>query len=107
MSITVLFAPKKSAKSSRVFSDETIQTTTFDEYKVIFDTVKGEDFKSHMEANYSYFMQAIETKDYFLLYPSNGQFHVVDKNAKILEGSIEELRNYLKLNLGNKFKSKF
>lgn len=65
----------------------------------------GDVFTSTLKARYSYIYKAIEDNNYFYLYISKMQSHVIDKSS-ITQGTLEEVTALLKTNLGDKFKSK-
>lgn len=94
---------KKSNKTMSLLSVETKERYQFDvEYITIYQQ-KGEDFYSETKTKYNYLFKAIETEGEFVLYISNVQAHVIPKN-KIIEGTIEELREILSNNLKEKYK---
>ena len=112
-SIGVLYMPfvsllskifqKKINKTMSIMSVETKEKYIFDNEFVIIKQQKGEDYYSETKTKYNYFYKALETESDFILYISNVQAHVVPKN-KIVEGTIEELREILSNNLNDKFK---
>lgn len=65
----------------------------------------GDVFTSTLKARYSYIYKAREDKNYFYLYISKMQSHVIDKSS-ITQGTLEEATALLKTNLGYKFNNK-
>lgn len=90
-------------KSMSVLSEETHEIYKFDELKITIEQTKGSSFHAVTETDYSYLFSVKETKDYWFLYISKLQSHVVPKN-NIIEGSVEELNAILSEKLGSKFK---
>jgi hypothetical protein len=76
----------------------------FDEKEVIIDSNKGESFKDHIEADYSFIYRINEEAESWSLFISVNQCFVVFKD-KIIEGSVDELNAIFKENMPmNKFK---
>ncbi|MCX4313750.1 MAG: YcxB family protein [Clostridia bacterium] len=96
-------AQKKSAESMSVISDTTEEIYTFDEDHITVTQQKGDEYYSQTKATYPYLYKAREDKDFFFLYISKMQCHVIDKNS-ITQGSIDEMRNLLAVQMGSKFK---
>lgn len=66
---------------------------------------QGEGFSDNTAFTYDKLDKAIETKNYFLLCPRRNVAYIIGKH-EITEGSVEGLRDLLRLKMGNKFKSK-
>lgn len=94
---------KRSNKTMSLISVETKERYQFDNEYIVISQQKGEDFFSETKAKYNYLYKAIESDNEFVLYISNVQAHIVPKN-KIVEGTVEELRDILKNNLNDKYK---
>ena len=96
---------KRNDKATIFISSDTEEIYTFDEQYISVTQTKGDVFFATTKARYSYIHKAYEDKNYFYLYISKMQSHVIDK-ASITQGTLDELRTLLKTNLGIKFKSK-
>ena len=81
---------KKEMQSFSLVSEETEEVYKFDEEKIFIFTTKGEDYRSAVETNYKYINNIVKTKDYYVLYISKIQCHVL-KKEDIVSGSVEEL----------------
>lgn len=113
--IGVLFTPivyilsrifqKSVDKSTTFISENTEEIYTFDEQYVTATQIQGDVFTATLKAKYSYIYKASEDKDYYYLFISKMQSHVIEK-ASITQGTLEEMQTLLKTNLGSKFKSK-
>lgn len=99
------FLQKRVDKSATYISDSTEEIYTFDEQYMTLTQTMGDVFTSTLKARYSYIYKAREDNNYFYLYISQMQSHVIDKSS-ITQGTLEEVTALLKNNLGNKFKSK-
>ena len=109
----VLFAPlvigltyifqRNINKSMSILSDYTDEIYTFDEEFITITQQKGDAYFAQTKASYDYIFKIVEAKDFYFLYISKMQSHVVDK-ASLTQGSLEELNDYFYKNLGNKFK---
>lgn len=95
---------KNMNKSMSVMSEETLETYKFDENRISIEQTKGNSYHGLTETDYSYLFSVKETKDYWFLYISKMQTHVVPKN-NIITGSVEELNEIFKAKLGVKFKA--
>lgn len=94
---------KRINKTLSILSVETKERYEFNNEFILIQQQKGEDYSCETKAKYNYIFQALETNNDFILYISNVQAHVVPKN-KIIEGSVEELREILSNNLKEKYK---
>lgn len=90
-------------KSTVYISSDTEEIYTFDEQYITITQRKGDEFSATIKARYSYIYKAYEDKNYYYLYISKMQSHVIDKSS-ITQGSLHELHTLLKNNLGNRFK---
>lgn len=99
------FLQKRIDRSATYISDSTEEIYTFDEQYITLTQTMGDVFSSTLKAKYSYIYKASEDKNYFYLYISKMQSHVIDKSS-ITQGTLEEVTSLLKANLGDKFKSK-
>ncbi len=99
------FLQKYIDKSATYISDNTEEIYTFDEQYITLTQTMGDVFTSTFKGRYSYIYKAREDKNYFYLYISKIQSHVIDKSS-IVQGSLEEVTALLKTNLGDKFKNK-
>lgn len=99
------YLQKCTDKSATYISENTEETYTFDEQYITLTQTRGDVFTSTLKAKYSYIYKASEDKNYFYLYISKMQSHVIDKSS-ITQGTLEEVCALLKANLGDKFKSK-
>lgn len=99
------FLQKRIDNSATYISDNTEEIYTFDEQYITLTQTMGDVFTSTLKARYSYIYKAIEDNNYFYLYISKMQSHVIDKSS-ITQGTLEEVTALLKTNLGDKFKSK-
>ena len=96
---------KRNDKATVYISSDTEEIYTFDEQYITVTQKKGDVFFATTKARYSYIHKAYEDKNYYYLYISKMQCHVIDK-ASITQGSLDELHTLLKINLGDKFKTK-
>lgn len=94
---------KRINKTLSILSVETKERYEFNNEFILIQQQKGEDYSCETKAKYNYIFQVLETNDDFILYISNVQAHVVPKN-KIIEGTVEELREILSNNLKDKYK---
>lgn len=90
-------------KSASYISDNTDEIYTFDDDKITVTQTKGDEFSAVTQAAYSYLYKVIENKDYYFLYISKMQCHVIDKKS-ITSGSLDELNGILSARLGARFK---
>lgn len=103
--LLTLFLQKRNDKSATYISDNTEEIYKFDEQYITLTQTMGDVFTSTLKAKYSYIYKAREDNNYFYLYISKIQSHVIDKSS-IVQGSLEEVTALLKTNLGDKFKNK-
>ena len=96
---------KSMNKSMPVLSDDTLSVFTFDNCKITILQSKGDDYHAETVCSYKYLYKVAEDNDYYFLYISKAQCHVIDK-ASLTQGSLMELNAYLSANLGFKFQSK-
>ncbi|MDE5667472.1 MAG: YcxB family protein [Clostridia bacterium] len=96
---------KRNDKVTVYISSDTEEIYTFDEEYITVTQTKGDVFFATSKARYSYIYKAYEDQNYYYLYISKLQSHVIDK-ASITQGTLDELRTLLKTNLGDKFKIK-
>ena len=73
-----------------LISSQTEEYYRFDEEKIYIKTTKGNEYKSVVEAKYNYINNIVETNDYYFLYISKVQCHILGK-ADLVSGSLEEL----------------
>lgn len=99
------FLQKRIDKSATYISENTEEVYTFDEQYITLTQTRSDVFSSTLKARYSYIYKAREDNNYFYLYISKMQSHVIDKSS-ITQGTLEEVTSLLKTNLGDKFKSK-
>lgn len=99
------FFQKSNDKAATYISDDTEEIYTFDEQYITLTQTRGDVFSSTLKARYSYIYKAYEDSNYFYLYISKIQSHVIDKSS-ITQGTLEEATALLKTNLGEKFKNK-
>lgn len=99
------FLQKRIDKSATYISDNTEEVYTFDEQYITLTQTMGDVFTTTLKARYSYIYKASEDNNYFYLYISKMQSHVIDKSS-ITQGTLEEVTALLKTNLGDRFKSK-
>ena len=90
-------------KSMSILSDCTDEIYTFDEEYITITQQKGDAYFAQTKASYDYIYQIKEDKNYYFLYISKMQSHVIDK-ASLTQGSLDELNDYFYKNLGNKLK---
>lgn len=96
---------KRINKSTSFISDNTVEVYTFDEDKITITQTKGDEFSSVIQAKYSYLYKVLENKDYYFLYVSRMQCHIIDK-ASITQGDLNEMNELLIMRLGDRFKRK-
>ncbi len=96
---------KRVDKSTVYISSDTEEIYTFDEQYITVTQTKGDEFFATTKAKYSYIHKAYEDKNYYYLYISKMQSHVIDKSS-ITQGTLDELEALLRSNLGDRFKSK-
>lgn len=99
------FGRKLNDKATIYISSDTEEIYTFDEQYITITQTKGDEFFATAKTKYSYIYKAYEDKNYYYLYTSKIQSHVIDKSS-ITQGTLEELNILLKNKLGNKFNSK-
>lgn len=92
-------------KSAAYISDNTEEVYTFDDDKITVTQKKTDEFSAVTEAKYSYLYKVSENKDYYFLFISKVQCHVIDKKS-LTVGSLAELNSLLSSRLGDKFKHK-
>ncbi len=110
--LAVLFAPlcflvcnyfyKKNYKNAIY---EAIEIYTLDDEYLTITQAKGNLFQTIVKAKYTDLYGVIEDNNYFYLYISKMQYHIINKSS-ITHGSLEEARTILKNNLKDKFKRK-
>lgn len=91
--LTKWFAKKyqnKVNKTMSLLSKETEEVFKFDEDKIFMFTTKGDDYRSAVETNYKYINNIVETEEYYFLYVSKVQCHVL-KKKDLVSGTLEEL----------------
>lgn len=93
-------AQKKIDNSMSILSENTEETFSFDNDKIYIETVKGEQYKSYVEASYSYLYKVVENADSYFLYISKMQCHVIAKKY-LVEGNLFELNDILKCYFSN------
>lgn len=93
-------AQKKIDNSMSLLSENTEETFSFDNDKIYIETVKGEQYKSYVEASYSYLYKVVENADSYFLYISKMQCHVIAKKY-LVEGNLFELNDILKCYFSN------
>lgn len=119
LSLGVLYTPlvflltkvlqKRLNKSMSIMSSDTTQTFQFYPDRLIIKQVKqrhGEEeteFEATTNTKYDYLYRVEETRDCYFMRISKMQTHVVNK-SDLTQGTIEELNEILKSNLGYKFK---
>ena len=101
--IIVSVSQKKVNSTMTLLQGETVEIYEFSKEELIIQTSKGEEYFSLIKAKYGYLYRVDETKDYYFLYISKIQSHVIDKRF-LIEGSIEELNELFLEKLGAKFK---
>lgn len=102
--LNTLMTAKNTSKTSRIISDDTIDTFVFTEDVVYLKEVNGA-YRITMAFPYDYFYRVCETKKHYFLFISQGQALIVEKYG-IQEGNLDSLSNFLRLKLSNKkFKS--
>lgn len=100
-----MFLQKRNDKATIYISDETEEVYTFDEQYITITQTRSDIFSATLKAKYSYIYKAVEDKNYYYLFVSKLQSHVIDKSS-ITQGSLQEMSALLKSNLGEKFKNK-
>ncbi len=100
-----LFIQSRNDKTAIFISPETEEVYTFDERSITVVQTRGELLSSTLRAQYAYIYRAYEDKNYYYLYISRIQVHVIDK-ASLTQGTLGELNALLSANLGNRFKMK-
>lgn len=103
--LLTLFLQKRNDKAATYISDDTEEVYLFDEQFITLTQTRGDVFTSTLKARYSYIYKASEDKNYFYLYISKMQSHVIDKSS-LTQGTLGEAAALLKTNLGDRFKSK-
>ncbi|MDY6024177.1 MAG: YcxB family protein [Candidatus Borkfalkiaceae bacterium] len=93
-------AQKKIDNSMSILSENTEEIFSFDTDKIYIETVKGEQYKSYVEASYSYLYKVVENADSYFLYISKMQCHVIAKKY-LVEGNLFELNDILKCYFSN------
>lgn len=93
--IAVKLEQKKRDKSMAILSNNTVETFSFDYDKFYVEAVKGEQYKSYVEASYTIFYKVVENADCYFLYISKMQCYVVAKKY-LVEGNLFELNDILK-----------
>lgn len=96
---------RKRNESTFILSHNTLEEYIFDDNYINVIINKGDDYLSNLKMKYNCLFKVIETKKSFILFISNSQCFVVDKE-KIVEGSNEELRNILNEKVEKKFKKR-
>lgn len=90
-------------KSSKFMSESTDEVYTFDEEYFILEQTREGMFKNVLQANYTYLFKVVEDKEFWFLYISNHQAHVIPKSG-IKDGTAEELNAIFVKKLGAKFR---
>ncbi|MDE6585356.1 MAG: YcxB family protein, partial [Clostridia bacterium] len=75
-------------KSMSVLSDYTDEIYSFDEENITVTQQKGNVYFAQTKASYNYIYKILEDKNYYFLYISKMQCHVIDK-ASLTQGSLE------------------
>lgn len=94
---------KSQIKSMTLLSEQTKENYTFTYDSLEIVSVRGDEYFCTVRTKYSYLFLVEEHADFYLLYISKNQYHVVDKNG-LVEGTLDELNDIFARNLGNKFK---
>ena len=94
---------KKLNKSMNILSSDTVQIFQFYPDKLVITQRKGDEYEATTTAKYSYLYKVEETVSTYFLFISKMQSHVVNK-ADLTEGTLGDLNEILKANLGDKFK---
>ena len=94
---------KKQNQSMNILSPDTVQVFQFYPDKLIITQRKGDEYEAMTTAKYSYLYKVEETVSNYFLYISKVQSHVVNK-ADLTQGTLGDLNEILKANLGDKFK---
>lgn len=95
---------KREMESMTLMGSDTEEVYKFDEDKLFIFTNKGDDYRSAIEATYKYIDNIVEADDYYVLYISKIQCHVLQKKD-IVSGSIEELNKIFEKHFtGDKYK---
>lgn len=100
--LTVLLQ-KRMNRSMPLMSENTESVFSFDGEKVVIVQTKDYDYYEKAVMSYRYLHKVLENKDYYFLYISKMQCHVIDK-ASLQQGTLEELNSYFAENLGSRFK---
>lgn len=101
--ITLLTA-KSMSKTSRIISDDTIDTYVFTDDAVYVKEVNG-NFRSTNAYPYDFLYIVCETKKHYFLFIAKNQAWIVEKSG-LTEGNIDNLNAFLKYKLGDhRFKS--
>lgn len=100
--LITLLVQKIFNNSMPVLSDNTVSYFTFDQSKITIVQTKSDDYYAETKMAYQYLHKVIENRDYYFLYISKTQCHVIDK-VSLTQGSLSELNTYLFDNLGFKF----
>lgn len=94
---------KKINKTSTILSQETTERYEFNDEFIVVKQQMGEEYIAEIKAKYSYLFKVLETNTDFILYISKVQAHVVPKD-KIVEGSVEELKEIFNKKIYDRFK---
>ena len=95
---------KRELDSMTLMGADTEEVYKFDEDKLFIFTNKGEDYRSAIEATYKYIDNVVETDEYYVLYISKMQCHVLQKKD-LVSGTLEELNAiFAKHFAGDKYK---
>lgn len=92
---------KQYYRSISILNSETEEIYCFDENSIHIIQKKGEEYYGEITAKYSYIYRIEETDETYFLYISSQSSHVIPKSA-LVEGSLEELKSYFRLNLPEK-----
>lgn len=97
------FLQKKLNNSMNILSPDTVQIFQFYPDKLVITQRKGDEYEATTTAKYSYLYKVEETVSTYFLFISKMQSHVVNK-ADLKEGTLGDLNEILKTNLGAKFR---
>lgn len=96
---------KRMDNSSSFIDPNTEEVYAFDDDFVTITQNRGDEYTAYTKAKYNYFYRVREERDYYFLYISKAQCHVIDKSS-LTQGSIDEMNSLLRAQLGPKFKQK-
>ncbi len=102
--LNTLMTAKNTSKTSRIISDDTIDTFVFTDDAVYVKEVNG-NYRSTHAYPYDFFYTVRETKKHYFLFIAKNQAWIIEKNG-LKEGNIDNLNAFLKCKLGDhRFKS--